>query len=424
MSKRLGLLGAMLGLVLIGVLLACGSNYNPSQDGLLLVGSQGSSVIETFSFTVSNGHVSAIANSPNDTGNLTCLVNGSPASMVVNPAGTYLFVIFNKSDQCPNATKYGIATFQVASDGNVKQVGNLQPDPNPVSLAMDSAGKFLFVAEGGGVNVYSIGGGGGLALVKGTYNFVNGPGFTTPNIVAVAPSPTVFPGTGINGTQNSVCQVPNGVAPTTEYLYAVDSANYVVWEYAVNTSTGSLGNPPKAASIPHFMTDQVPAGVAVDPCDRFVYVSDSLTNKVSGYTICTAATAGGPCPNADGSLVPIAGSPFVLSGGANGPGPIAVDPYGNNVYVLGTLSNTVSGFKISSVSGSLSALNPVTVATGQGPVSMTIRADDNWMFVSNFGANSQGGSTVSQYSITPATGELSVLPAIQTDNYPFGVAVK
>jgi hypothetical protein len=31
---------------------------------------------------------------------------------------------------------------------------------------------------------------------------------------------------------------------------------------------------------------------------------------------------------------------------------------------------------------------------------------------------------VSQYSITPATGALSVAPTIQTDNYPFGVAVK
>ena len=441
MSKRLGLLGAVTGLVLIGLLLACGSNYNPSQDGLLLVGSQGSSVIETFSFTLSNGHVSAIANSPNDTGNLTCLTNGSPSSMVVNPAGTYLFVIYNKSDQCPSATKMGIATFQVSSDGNVKQLG-FQSDPNPTSLAMDSAGKFLFVAEGKnstatapnavpcpgttqyGICVYSIGSSGSLTSIKGNFNFVNGPGFSTPNIVSVASSPTIFPGTGINGTTNSVCQVPNGVAPTSEYLYAVDSTNYVVWEYAVNSSTGALGNPPNTASIPYFVTDQVPAGVAVDPCDRFVYVSDSLTNKISAYTICTAVIAAGPCPNANFSLVQISGSPFVASGSANGLGPIAVDPYGNNVYVVGTLSNTVSGFSISRVSGSLTAFSSPTVATGPGPVSMTIRGDDNWMFVANFGAISQGGSTVSQYSITPATGVLSVLPAIQTDNYPFGVAVK
>jgi 6-phosphogluconolactonase (cycloisomerase 2 family) len=431
MSKRLGLLGAMVGLMLMGILLACGSNYNASQDGLLLVGSQGSSVIETFTFTLSNGHTSSIANSPNDTGNQTCLLNGSPSYMVANPAGTYLFVIF-KSNQCPNTTKSpGIATFQILSDGNVKQVGGLLADPNPTSLAMDSAGKFLFVAEGAnvsapcfGVCAYAIGGGGSLTAVKGTFNFVNGPGFGAPNIVAVAASPTVFPGIGLNGTVNSVCSVFGSKPPTSEYLYAVDAVNDVVWEYAVDTSSGALGNPPKAASVAHFATDQVPLGVAVDPCDRFVYVSDSQTNKISGYTICIEASSTGTCPNADGSLVPISGSPFVMSGSASGPGPIAVSPYGNNLYVVGTLSNTLSGFTISPVSGSLAASNPATVATGTGPIAMAIRADNNWLFVSNFGNGVQGGSTVSQYSITPATGALSVLPTIQTDNYPFGVAVK
>jgi len=424
MSKRLGLLGAMLGLVSIGFLLACGSSFNSSTDGLLIVGSQGSSTLQTFAITLNNGHISPISNPTNDTANEKCLLNGSPAGMVANPSGTFVFVIFNSSNQCPNATKPGIATFAIGSDGKVTQVGNLQVDPSPVSLAMDPAGKFLFVAEGGGVNVYSIGTAGGLTLVPGTYSFVLPPGFFPPNIVSVAPSPTVFPGTGINGTQNSVCQAPTNAPPTAQFLYAVDKINNVVWEYSVNTSTGALGNPPNAAAVAHFATDQVPAGVAVDPCARFVYVSDSLTNRISGYTICMAVNASAGCPNADGSLVPITGSPFPLSGSANGPGQIAVSPFGNNVYVVGTLSNTVSGFTISPVSGSLTALSPATVATGTGPVSMTIRADNNWMFVSNFGSVAQGGSTVSQYAITPATGALSVSQAIQTDNYPFGVAVK
>jgi hypothetical protein len=71
------------------------------------------------------------------------------------------------------------------------------------------------------------------------------------------------------------------------------------------------------------------------------------------------------------------------------------------------------------VSGSLTALTPATVATGSDPISIAIRGDDNWMFVTNYQSQS-----VSQYSITPATGALSVLPTITTDNYPFGVAVK
>jgi len=357
--------------------------------------------------------------------------------MVMHPAGQYAYVIFNATSQCPNATQFGIAVFQVKSDGTVSQVGSLISDPNPVSLAMDSAGKFLFVAEGVnsvasapksapcpqttaqyGVCVYAIGSGGTLTGVQGTFSFVNGQGFQTPNIVAVAPSPTVFPGTGINGTQNSVCSAGNS-PPTAEYLYAVDSNNYVVWEFSVDTSTGALGNPPPTVAVPSFPTDAVPTGVAVDPCDRFVYVSGSLHNKISAYTICTSVIANGICPNADGSLVAVSGSPFSVTGSASVLGPLVVDPYGNNVYVVGTASNTVSGFKISPVSGSLTALNPATVATGAQPTSIAIRGDDNWMFVTNFGA-----ASVSQYSITPATGVLSVLPTIQTDNYPWGVAVK
>ena len=152
----------------------------------------------------------------------------------------------------------------------------------------------------------------------------------------------------------------------------------------------------------------------MDPCNRFVYVSDSLHNKISAYTICTTGDRERVCPVADGSR----SSSFwfavcSLAGSANGPGPLVVDPYGNNVYVVGTLSNTLSGFKISPVSGSLTPLNPATVATGTKPNSIAIRGDDNWMFVTNYKS-----ASVSQYSITPATGALSVLPTIETDNYP------
>jgi 6-phosphogluconolactonase (cycloisomerase 2 family) len=426
MSKRLWLLG-LVGLVLVALLVACGSSYNSSSNGLVLVGSQGSSVIQTYSFDLNSGHMSPIANSTNDTGNQVCLLNGLPAAMVTDPQGQYLYVVLNSSNLCPNATQTGIASFQIKSDGTVIQVGSLVPDPNPVSLSMDSAGKFLFVAEGtaGLANVYAIGSGGTLTPVQGTYNFVNGPGFINPNIVAVAASPTVFPGTGLNGVQNAVCSVPENPPPTSEYLYAVDANNYVVWEFSVDTSTGALGNPPGKTVLPNFPTDAVPAGVAVDPCDRFVYISGSLHNKINAYTICTQVMTTGPCFVADGSLVDVVGSPFSTSGSTTELGPIVVDPFGNNVYVVGTTSNTVSGFKISPVSGSITALTPPTVATGVGPKSIVIRKDGSWMFVTNYGLNGQGGNTLSQYSVTPATGALNpVVQAIQTDNYPFGVAVK
>jgi len=459
MSKRFGWLFGVGVLVMIGLLVACSSNYNASSDGLVLVGSQGSGLIETFSFNLYNGHLSEISNTPEDTSSQVCVLNGVPTSIVVNPAGTYAYAILNSNSSCPGSAT-GILAFKIDSAGNPSTVGGPvafgqetvtvlgtanteQVSVVPNRMVMDAAGKFLFVADRattdsaglfvpGAVSVFAIGSGGSITEVAGSPFFTTGT--TNPpttvsqaslDIVSVAPTPTVFPAIGVNGVQNSVCSTPGLTPPTTEYLYAVDGLGNQVFEFSVNTSSGVLTSPPNHTQAPSFPTDATPAGVAVDPCDRFVYVSDSLTNKVSAYSMCNgyATQSSTNCPQSplppDGSLVPVAGSPFSLSGSSNGPGPILVDPYGNNVYVLGMLSNTVSPLKISPVSGSLTALSPATVATGLEPMSMAIRADDNWLFVTNYNA-----ASVSQYSITPATGALSAGPAFPTDNYPWGVAVK
>jgi hypothetical protein len=475
MSKRFAWLLGVVVLVSIGVLVACGSSYNASSDGLVLVGSQGSGLIETFSFNLNNGGSAAISNTPADTSGQTCVLNGIPSSIVVEPKGPYAYTIINANTSCDTASvksTTGILAFKINSDGTTSPSGQQVPfnqetvtpcvpfpppatgcEPStsteqvpvvPGMMVMDPAGKFLFVADRtttdtntppryvpGAVSVFAIGSGGGLTEVAGS------PFFTSPlpmtssqsvlDIISVAPTPTVFPAIGLNGVQNSVCSTVGLNPPTSQYLYAVDNVGNQVFEFAVNTTSGVLTNPTVLPQEPSFAAEASPVGIAVDPCNRFVYVSGSLTERVSAYTICN----GGPnqsstlCPQTpDGSLVAVAGSPFSLAGSTINAGPLAVDPYGNFVYVLGTHSNTINVLKISPVSGALTAGNPATVATGVGPTSIAIRGDDNWLFVANYGSGSVGGTTVSQYSITPATGALNAQPAIQTDNYPFGLAVK
>jgi 6-phosphogluconolactonase (cycloisomerase 2 family) len=434
MSKRFAWLIGLVGLVVIGLLVACGTTYNSSSDGLVLTSSQGSALMETFSYSLANGHIAAVANSPSSTSNKTCVLPGIPSSIVLDPAGAYAYVIFNSSTVC-SGSKTGIAAFKVNSDGTLTSVGSLTADPSPVVLAMDSAGKFLFVAEGlnsvptapkpipcpgttaqFGVCVYSIGSGGSLTPVPGTFTFTGQIGFQTPNLAALAPTPTVLPGNGINGIQNSVCSDPGNSPPTSEYLYVADSANSVVWQLKVNTSSGALTGPIGTSPV---VAGTVPAGVAVDPCARFVYVSNMTSNNISAYTICNglttqSSTCSGLPPWA---LAPVTGSPFSLPSSGNGPGPLLVDPFGKSLYVLETLSSQVTPFTISQVSGSLTA--GTSVATGIQPTSMAIRGDDNWLFVANFQS-----ATLSQYSIIPSSGVLSPLPAVTTDNNPWGVAVK
>jgi 6-phosphogluconolactonase (cycloisomerase 2 family) len=455
MSKRFAWLLGVVVLVSIGVLVACGSNYNASSDGLVLVGSQGSGLIETFSFNLNNGGSSAISNTPADTSGQVCVLKGIPSSIVTDPKGAYAYTILNENSSCTSSST-GILAFKINSDGTTSQVGQLVPftaetvilpgvlPPNntemvpvvPGMMSMDPAGKFLFVADrtttdpsqlfvSGAVSVFAIGSGGTLTEVAGS-PFLPTPQSIVPeaslDIISVAPTPTVFPAIGLNGVQNSVCSTAGLNPPTTQYLYAVDKLGNQVFEFAVNTSTGVLTNPSSLMQEPAFSADALPVAVAVDACDRFVYVTGSLNGRVNAYTMCN----GGPnqsstrCPQTpDGSLVEVAGSPFSLAGSNIQAGPLVVDPFGNYVYVLGTHSNSINILKIAPVSGALTASNPATVATGLGPTSIAIRADDNWLFVTNF-----NGPSVSQYSITPATGALTVLPAIQTDNYPWGVAVK
>jgi 6-phosphogluconolactonase (cycloisomerase 2 family) len=412
MSTRFAWLLGVVALVAIGLLVACGTKYSASSDGLVLVSSQGSNVIQIFSFNLGDGHIAGIDNPPGTV--------ATPSSMVIDPAGAYAYAVVTQLTpfQCGSNSSAlsGIQSFKVNSSGSLA-VSTCTPDPNPIALTMDSSGKFLFVAEGlnAAIYTYSISSG-SLTQVAGTYTLPTT--LQPPNLVALAATPTSFP------TSNAVCSTGGAPAPTSEFLYVADHANNLVWEFQVDMSSGALGNPPGFTAVQVFPAHSEPNGVAVDSCNRFVYVDNLLSNNVDAYTICNgSSTQSTNCPQPpavpDGALTVIDGSPFSLPGGANGPGPILVDPFGNTLYALDTLSSMISIMHISPVSGKLVAASPATAATGADPTAMAIRSDDSWLFVPNFTA-----ATLSQYSITPATGALSPQPSITTDNYPTGVAVK
>jgi 6-phosphogluconolactonase (cycloisomerase 2 family) len=407
----------ILALIAIGLLIACSAKYSTTSDGLVVVPSQLNNVVETFSLNLSNGDVSQINN-----------VNGPPTpglplAIVLDPAGAFAYVLVTQNSQItPSMT--GIASFPIASDGKLSAASStvgFHPSGSvavaPAAMVIDSAGKFLFVANNattdssgnlvaGPVSVFSVN--------NGTVTEVAGSPFSVPlgaegpaNLTAVAVSPTAFP------PFFAAC---SGIAaPTSENLYVTDAENNMVWEFGVSSS-GALGSPPGDQTVLGFATGTVPSGVAIDPCNRFAYVANAHPdNNVSAFTVCNAVRIP-TCMVADGSLVSVSGS-FPTQG--FDPGPLTEDPYGNFLYVVNRSSNSVSDFKIGTTTGGLTALNPAFVATGVQPVSIAVRSDDVWLFVPNFAS-----ASVSQYSITPATGQLSSQPAFETDDNPFGVAVK
>jgi len=407
MRTRFTWVVAILVLLAVGFLIACSTKYSSSNNGLIVVSTNtGSAVMDTFSLNLGNGSVAQINN-----------VNGPPTpgaatAVVLDPAGAYAYVIVTQNSQIGDSVT-GITTYSVASDGKLAVVGTttLNDSAYPVAEAMDSAGKFLFVADlGGTVSVLSIGSGGSLSEVTGSpFPLPTESRGQSPIASALAVTPTVFP---VLGTQDTSCA--GFTPPTTENLYVTDSANYAVVNYSVSSS-GVLTLVPSTTSAPGIATGTVPSGVTVDSCNRFVFVSNqSPNNNVSAYKICFAVSA--QCPNADYSLQEVTGSPYAVG---NLPGPLLVNPLGQFLYVLNTGSGTISTFRISSATGTLSPLTPSTVSVNSFPQSIAIRSDDLWLFVTNLNS-----ANVSEFAITPATGQLTPLTPITTDNYPWGVAVK
>jgi hypothetical protein len=430
---------AVTALIATAVLVACSAKYASTSNGLVVVSTQGSAVMDTFSLDLGNGHMTQIFNSAGPP------TSGVPTTVVLAPGGSFAYVLLTASKDLTGSST-GIGAFPVASDGKLGASAATTPlNPEiitlpgnqtekvpavPTAMIIDSAGKFLFLSDSstadssarfipGAVSVFSIGSGGGLTEVTNSPFVlpIGGPNTTNPtpcpasvtcsSASALAITPTIYP------PAYALCS--GNAPPTTENLFVTDSVSYTVLNYSVG-STGALTLVPSSSSVAGVATGTVPSGVTVDPCNRFVYVSNGQPNDtVSAFTMCSMVSL--PlCPVADFHLIPVVGSPFVA-----GPGPVAliVDPLAAYLYVLDQGENAIRPYKISTTTGALTPLSPATVATNSYPTSIAIRSDDSWMFVTNLNQ-----ANLSQYAITPATGALSPQPPVQTDNNPWGVAVK
>jgi 6-phosphogluconolactonase len=402
MRRRLTWIVATLVLVALGLLAACSSKYSASYNGLVVVPTQGLAVMQSFSLDLGNGHIEQV-NNPNGPP-----TPGIPQSVILDPAGEFAYVIVQQNPALTGGSITGVASFSIASDGKLSNVGTT-PVPNPIALTMDTAGKFLFVATSeGSVYVFSIGSNATLKAVGSPTSLPEEPGGDTPSASALAVTPTQYP------AQFAYC---SGVTPpTTENLYVTDKVNYSVLNYSIS-STGALTLVPFNATSSGAPTGTNPSGVAVDPCNRFVYVSNAEpNNSVSAYKVCYAVSLPTNCPVANFSLQEVTGSPYPAG---DDPGPLLVDPYGKFLYVVDIESNAISGYQISGVTGALTAFTGAPIATNLEPTSIAIRKDDSWMFVANLNS-----ANVSEYAITLATGGLVPQPPITTFNYPSGVAVK
>src|SRR6202041_3178841 len=104
---------------------------------------------------------------------------------------------------------------------------------------------------------------------------------TIANLTGLAVTPTKYPVLNTQAVANAECSLVQQLPPSTpEYLYVADANNNVVWAFTVQ-SGGALQPIGYPNNLVTFPANSVTTGVAVDPCNRFVFVTNNLSNNVS-----------------------------------------------------------------------------------------------------------------------------------------------
>src|SRR3984893_11333721 len=295
----------------------------PIRAEFAYVANLNSNNVSGYTINPTTGALTAIAGSPFAAG-------GSPGSVAVDPSGKFAYVANEFGNSGNSVSGY---TINPSTGALTAITGSpFAAGVYPRSVAVDPSGKFAYVANEFGNNLYSVSG----------------------SVSGYTIDPTTGALTAITGSPFATGGLPLSVAvdPSGKFAYVANYSDNNVSGYTINPATGALtpiiGSPFPAGTNPGL--------VAVDPSGKFAYVANSSDNNVSGYTINSAT----------GALTAIAGSPFLAG---SGPFSVAVDPSGKFAYVANSSDNTVSGYTIAPATGALTTITGSPFPAGISPFS-------------------------------------------------------
>jgi len=177
------------------------------------------------------------------------------------------------------------------------------------------------------------------------------------------------------------------VSPSGAWAYVVNSADSSISLFSVNAS-GAL----VAVTDGTVATGTEPWNVTLSPNGKYVYVANHGDLPPGGMTISQYAVDAGT-----GALTPL--NPATLTTAFPYPGGIAVDPTSAYAYLSNINGNTVSEYGINA-DGTLSSLNPASVATGTEPVYLAFDPTGRYAYEANYTVDySSAQGTVSQYAV-------------------------
>jgi 6-phosphogluconolactonase len=196
----------------------------------------------------------------------------------------------------------------------------------------------------------------------------------------------------------------------SQVVYVANALSNDVSAYSVDAGTGALtaipGSPFPAWPVPigNTFSQSGPAGVAVDPTGKFLYIADPLSGDSSDYI------SGFTINSASGALTAIPGLPFAVAiymhlGG------VAVDPTGKFLYISNLSSGIVSAYTINASSGALTAVPGSPFESAGGSVAVAMHPTGKFLYVTSVPYNFSGGpGGVSAFTINAGSGALTVVP--------------
>jgi 6-phosphogluconolactonase (cycloisomerase 2 family) len=355
------------------------------------LGSSKSSIAPTLAFVyvVGQGDNAIHAFSEKSTGDLSPLAVSSfstvprPVSIALHPSRNFLYV--------PNETSNTVSGFAIDhTAGVLTPIGTAQPPTpvcgpgvcsNPIGVAVNSGGQFLFVLNQGSASASpAVPASISVFNIDQTRGLLSPASFTTitaasPQFLAISPTQGfLYVSNGAAGNISAFAIGTNGaltelggspfslgagavaaglaIDPKGQFLYAADSANNKIASF--NVAGGPL------AAVGSFPAGTKPVAVTVDGTSTFVYSANQGSNDVSAFTA------------ASGALTQVAGSPFLVqpTGSIGTPQPtfLTLDVSNTFLYVANTGSSSISAFGIKASDGTLALLKNSPFIQGIEPL--------------------------------------------------------
>jgi 6-phosphogluconolactonase (cycloisomerase 2 family) len=364
-----------------------GAEAGPT-PGYAYVSSAFDGTIVAFSVDPTTGGLTSVPGSPFPVPGAPFSPGQGPQALTADPAGKFLYIANNpinisSADDLPAFAVDPSSGALSAVPGSPFTTGSLEA---PVTLAVDSSGKFLYVADQDGSQV------GGNNISGFSVNSATG---------------------ALTSGSQAMCDagLTSGVVtdPVGPFVFASNSSGSVC-SFSIN-SQGALqlvGSPVNLGSL------LVARSVGVDHFGKFVYVLTAPTTTALPLNIWAFGVS------AEGSLTAVPGSPFATGGTAgDSPFSIASDPLGRFVYISNFFD--ISGFSVNSSTGALSMLAgfPIATQVSEG-VSAVVDPSGKFLYVAN-----NVNETVSAYVIDVTLGTLTPVPGspYAAGSSPTGVTV-